>query len=133
MAPATRPRPHRQERLSLSAELRIRTQTLSPRLRLETQNPGHFQKLKELFRRYGDGGGGGGSPDGDDPSGDVAAAVAAAPPRFREALFRVLARYHAIGAYGFQAALNEETFEVLRTRRAETGPRGDNRCRRARR
>eukprot|EP00471_Norrisiella_sphaerica_P012012 CAMPEP_0184503582 /NCGR_PEP_ID=MMETSP0113_2-20130426/51963_1 /TAXON_ID=91329 /ORGANISM="Norrisiella sphaerica, Strain BC52" /LENGTH=414 /DNA_ID=CAMNT_0026893107 /DNA_START=2068 /DNA_END=3312 /DNA_ORIENTATION=+ len=60
----------------------------------------HFSKLRELYKRYGPK-----SPlHHDEDYG------------FKCALFRVLARYQSLSGHGFQAALNEEAFEILNTK-----------------
>jgi Phosphorylated CTD interacting factor 1 WW domain len=60
------------------------------------------------------GSGGSGSGGGGNGSGEaVDAATATAALRFEDALFCLLARYEGLQGGGFQAAINEEAFDVL--------------------
>lgn len=61
-------------------------------------NPAHYEKLRQMFVRA--------SPAG----------AAFEQERFHRRLYCVLARYHLIQGHGFQAALCEQAFDVMRRR-----------------
>eukprot|EP00937_MAST-01D_sp_MAST-1D-sp2_P004538 g4538.t1 len=66
----------------------------------------HLHKLRQLFDMWGGTGGGGGSGGGGCGGGF-------ADPAFADAAYCVLARHEGLQGGGFQAALNEEAFDVL--------------------